>query len=53
VEADDGGGGSEGADAEDGEEEDFLAPRPMDRRERLGREDEDPDVGDNVEAGGC
>jgi hypothetical protein len=54
VQAHDGGDAREGAHAEDEEERDLLSPRPQDRHERLARQDQDPDVGDDVEArGGC
>lgn len=52
MQADDGGDGGEGTDAEDEEESDLFARWAVNSAEGGDGEEEDPDVGDDVEAGG-
>lgn len=53
VEADHGGDAGKGAGAKDKEEGEFFPVRAADGAEGLEGEGEDPDVGDDVEGGGC
>ena len=52
MKADNRGSGGEGSGAEDEKKGDLLTPRALDLAEGLVREDEDPDVGDDVESRG-
>jgi hypothetical protein len=52
VETDDGGDAGESSGSEGQEEGHFFFSRPLDGAEAFEGESEDPEVGDNVEAGG-